>query len=168
MKLSIIRMIVIAYAILGVAEVQAKELKFQLKGGYQFADSFKIVSDSPFVYAQAGQLTGSFLWEFEDGTTGATHINGATANRITTEGPELFGMMKINMFEMEGSPAESDLLFLSYEAESFKIDGTKVTIVVKGRFVGGSGKYKDASGELRVVSVNGYINEGNGIIKLPR
>lgn len=138
------------------------EVQFELTGGYQFADSFLIANDEPFIYAQAGRLTGAWQWRFEDGTIGTTHVNGATANRITPEGATLLGTMKINMFEIDGSPPESQLLFLAYESTKFYAEGSKVTITVEGRFVGGKGKYAGASGNLEVTSVNGFIGQGTG------
>ncbi len=142
-------------------------LKFKVIGGYQFAEGYAIQSNDPFVYAQAGQLTGSWHWEFENAKKGNTHINGATANRVLYNGKnELMGTMKINMFEFEGSEPESDLLFLSYKAQEFTIEGSKVTIKVSGEFTGGTGKYQGARGWLTVTSINGFFDDGKGEIYL--
>ncbi len=139
--------------------------KFKVVGGYQFAEGFSIQNNEPFIFAQAGQLTGSWQWEFENGKKGNTHINGATANRVLPTGQsELFGTMKINMYELEGTAINQDLLFLSYIAPIFKIEGSKVTIRVVAEIIGGVGKYKDASGYLTVTSVNGYFEDGRGEI----
>ncbi|MEM9194013.1 MAG: hypothetical protein AAGF12_32860, partial [Myxococcota bacterium] len=88
---------------------------FTLSGGYQFADTFDLSHHDPFVFAQAGRLTGSFRWRFADGRELRTHVNGATANRVSPMGAEIFGTMKIHMFEADGSAPDSDLLFLGYE-----------------------------------------------------
>ncbi len=140
-------------------------LKFTVIGGYQFAEGYSIQNNEPFVFAQAGQLTGSWHWEFENGKKGNTHINGATANRVVSNGKnDLFGTMKINMFEFEDSPRESDLLFLAYKAQKFEINGSQVTIKVSGEFTGGTGKYENARGWLTVTSVNGFFEDGKGEI----
>jgi len=140
-----------------------ESIKFKVIGGYQFAEGFLIQNNAPFVYAQAGQLTGSWHWEFDNGKKGNTHVNGATANRVLPTGKnELFGTMKINMFELENSNREEDLLFLSYSAPIFKLEGSQVTIKVVGQFVGGTGKYENASGYLTVTSINGFFEDGKG------
>lgn len=141
-------------------------MQFDITGGYQFADSFIITNDDPFIYAQAGRLTGAWQWRFEDGTVGTTHVNGATTNRITPEGATLLGTMKINMFEIDGSPPDTDVLFLAYESSAFQVQGSKITITVNGRFVGGKGKYAKAAGDLEVTSVNGFIGQGKGVLQL--
>ena len=141
-------------------------MNFKLTGGYQFANTYKISNKEPFIYAEAGQLTGSFRWEFDDGTSGNTHVNGATANRMVPEGNSLFGTMRINMFELDGSPTDSQLLFLQYTSSEFKLEGSKVIITVVGQFVGGTGKYEGASGSLELTSINGYIGNGAGTLVL--
>ncbi|NET38553.1 MAG: hypothetical protein F6K19_42260 [Cyanothece sp. SIO1E1] len=144
-----------------------ESLKFKVIGGYQFADGYSIQNNEPFIFAQSGQLTGSWHWEFENGKKGNTHINGATANRVLFNGKhELFGTMKINMFELEGSAPETDLLFLSYNSELFEVEGSQVTIKVSGEFIGGTGKYEGARGWLTVTSVNGFFENGKGEIIL--
>ncbi|GMN05055.1 hypothetical protein MTsPCn5_04430 [Croceitalea sp. MTPC5] len=142
-------------------------LKFKVIGGYQFAEGYSIQNKEPFIFAQAGQLTGSWHWEFENGKKGNTHINGATANRVSYNGKhQLFGTMKINMFEFEGSAPETDLLFLSYKAKKFELEGSQVTIKVSGEFTGGTGKYQGARGWLTVTSINGFFEDGKGEIIL--
>lgn len=154
--------------LLTITAMKAQEtLKFKVIGGYQFAEGYTIQNNAPFIFAQAGQLTGSWHWEFENGRKGNTHINGATANRVLFNGEnELFGTMKINMFEFEGSAPDTDLLFLSYKAQKFEVNGSQVTIKVSGEFIGGTGKYKDARGWLTVTSVNGFFEDGKGEIIL--
>ncbi|WP_210196801.1 nuclear transport factor 2 family protein [Aquimarina sp. U1-2] len=142
-------------------------IKFKVIGGYQFAEGYAIQNNDPFVYAQSGQLTGSWHWEFENGKKGNTHINGATANRVLFNGEnQLMGTMKINMFEFEGSNPESDLLFLSYTSTKFTAEPSNVVIKVSGEFTGGTGKYKGARGWLTVTSVNGFFDDGKGEIYL--
>jgi hypothetical protein len=142
-----------------------QQIKFELHGGYQFADTFNVISNEPFVYAQAGRLTGSFLWKFADGTEARTHINGATANRVTTQGAEIIGTMKINMFEASGATRESELLYLAY-AGQISAEGSKVTVKVKGDFIGGTGKYKGATGKVTLTSINGFFNDGSGQLEI--
>lgn len=143
-----------------------RTLGFEIAGGYQFADTFLIQQEDPSIHAQAGRLTGAWAWSFEDGTTGHTHVNGATANRITPEGAEIFGTMRINMYEMDGSPPESSLLFLAYEG-TIEADGSKVIVHVSGRFAGGTGACAGATGDLELTSVNGYFSDGTGALTVP-
>ena len=140
---------------------------FTLTGGYQFADTYPVDNQEPFIHAEAGRLTGSFHWEFEDGTSGNTHVNGATANRMVPEGNSLFGTMRINMFELEGLPRDEHLLFLQYVSSDFRLEGSQVIITVVGQFVGGTGNYAGASGTLELTSVNGYIGTGTGTLIVP-
>ncbi|WP_430907473.1 nuclear transport factor 2 family protein [Maribacter sp. 2-571] len=159
--------ILIATLLLFTTMKAQETLKFNVKGGYQFAEGYSITNNEPFLFAQAGQLTGSWHWEFENGKKGNTHINGATANRLLFNGNhELCGTMKINMFEFEGSAPETDLLFLSYRSEQFEVNGSQVTIKVSGTFTGGTGKYEGARGWLTVTSVNGFFEDGKGEVIL--
>ncbi|MBP2833766.1 nuclear transport factor 2 family protein [Aquimarina sp. U1-2] len=158
---------IIIITILSMNMNAQETLKFKVIGGYQFAEGYAMQNNEPLVYAQAGQLTGSWHWEFENGKKGNTHINGATANRVLYNGEnELMGTMKINMFEFEGSASGSDLLFLSYKAQEFTVEGSKVTIKVSGEFTGGTGKYQGARGWLTVTSINGFFDDGEGEIYL--
>lgn len=156
--------IILSLLITTFTTMEAQEiLKFKVVGGYQFSEGYSIQNANPFLFAQAGQLTGSWHWEFENEKKGNTHINGATANRVLTNGnSELFGTMKINMFEFEDSDPNSDLLFLSYKSQKFEVIGSQVTIKVSGEFIGGTGKYDGATGWLTVTSVNGYFDDGQG------
>ncbi|MEO1053345.1 MAG: nuclear transport factor 2 family protein [Bacteroidota bacterium] len=143
------------------------KIDFKVIGGYQFAEGYAIQQNDPFVFAQAGQLTGSWHWEFDNGQKGNTHVNGATANRVLGNGKnELFGTMQINMYELEGTPMGQDLLYLAYTSREFKVEGSNVTITVIGEFIGGTGKYENASGHLKVTSVNGFFEDGTGAIYL--
>jgi hypothetical protein len=138
---------------------------FTLLGGYQFADTFNVTSQDPFIFAQAGRLTGAFQWRFADGTEARTHVNGATANRVTALGAEIFGTMKINMFEANGAAPDSELLYLAYEGQ-ITAEGTKVSVKVKGRFIGGTGRYNGATGDVELTSTNGFFDDGKGTLRL--
>lgn len=143
-----------------------KQLAFEVTGAYQFTETFTIHSNEPFIHADAGRIAGAWHLKFEDGTSGSCHINGATANRVTPSGASLFGTMQIDMFEVTGDATRTDMLYLAYESSSFEINGPNVDIVVEGEFIGGKGQYTQARGSLRVRSVNGYIEEGSGILFL--
>jgi hypothetical protein len=102
-----------------------------------------------------------------DGTEARTHVNGATANRVTAQGAEIFGTMTINIFEATGAAPDSDLLYLACEGR-ISAEGSKVTVAVKGRFIGGTGRHKGATGEVALSSVKGVFNDGKGTLTLPR
>lgn len=141
-------------------------LSFTVTGAYQFTEAFTVHADDPLVHADAGRIAGAWRFEFDDGTSGSCHVNGATANRITPSGAALFGTMKLDMFEVTGDATRADALYLAYESTSFYVDGPTVDIVVEGQFVGGAGRYAGATGSVRVRSVNGHIGEGNGTLIL--
>ncbi|MEM7548706.1 MAG: nuclear transport factor 2 family protein [Bacteroidota bacterium] len=145
-----------------------EKIDFKVIGGYQFVGGYTIQQNNPFIFAQAGQLTGSWHWEFDNGQKGNTHINGATANRVLagTGKNELFGTMQINMYELEGTPMGQDLLYLAYTSRVFELEGSSVKIEVDGEFIGGTGKYKNASGHLNLTSINGFFEDGGGTIYL--
>ncbi|MEL7002564.1 MAG: nuclear transport factor 2 family protein [Bacteroidota bacterium] len=160
--------ITLLITLLNISIMNAQEIiNFKVIGGYQFAEGYSLHNNDPFLFAQAGQLTGSWHWEFDNGQKGNTHVNGATANRVLGSGEnELFGTMQINMYEFEGTPMGQDILYLAYTSKEFKIEGSKVSIVVTGEFIGGKGKYEGASGHLKVTSVNGFFEDGLGTIIL--
>lgn len=160
--------LILNIALLNTVAMNAQEkIDFKVAGGYQFAEGYMIQQDDPLILAQAGQLTGSWHWTFDDGQKGNTHVNGATTNRVLATGKnELFGTMQINMYELENNPKEQDLLYLAYQSREFKVEGNRVTITVVGEFIGGTGKYKDASGHLTVTSTNGFFEDGAGTIYL--
>ncbi len=143
-----------------------KTTAFKVTGAYQFTETFTIHSEKPIIHAEAGRIAGAWRFEFEDGTSGSCHVNGATTNRVTSDGAALFGTMRIDMFEVTGDASRTDMLYLAYESTSFNVEGPNVDIVVQGEFIGGTGRYKEASGNLRVRSVNGYIGEGSGTLTL--
>ena len=142
---------------------------FAVDGGYRFADTFDVVSDpaqgAPIVFAQAGRLTGAFRFRFDGGPELRAHIAGATANRVTAEGGMIFGTMQINMGEAEAAAPGTHLLYLAYEGD-VSVELSRVTVAVKGRFIGGTGRYEGASGTLEVTSVNGFFADGTGTLEL--
>lgn len=142
---------------------------FAVDGGYQFAGTYDVRSDpaqgAPFLLAQAGQLTGAFRFRFEEGPELRAHVNGATVNRVTAEGGEIFGTMQINMGEAEAAAPGSNLLYLAYEGQ-VTAEGSRVTVAVEGRFLGGTGRYEGATGTLAATSVNGFFADGEGRLTL--
>ena len=135
-------------------------MQFKITGAYSFADTYDVIESG--VIARAGRLVGAWRLEREDGKVGNLHIQAATAVRIVpNEAPALMGTMVLNMSEFENSAPGTDLLYLAYEATDFHLEGPSQQIItVEGRVVGGRGQYAGASGLLRVVSVNGFIDNG--------
>lgn len=143
-----------------------QSLKFEITGGYAFAQTFDLINPDAGLFSKAGLLVGSWHWNFEDGTTGSTHLEAATAVRITPKASALMGTMQLNMFELQGTPPGEDLLYLAYEGIDFQFDGSKASFVVEGQFIGGKGKYVNATGHIKVTSVNGFIEKGEGVLHL--
>lgn len=142
---------------------------FAVDGGYRFADTsdvaFDPVGGAPFVLAQAGRLTGAFRFRFQDGPEMRAHIAGATANRVTAEGGRIFGTMQIKMGEAKAAAPGTNLLRFAYEGD-VSAEGSRVTVQVAGRLLGGTGRYEGASGSLEVTSVNGFFADGTGTLAL--
>ena len=68
-----------------------------------------------------------------------------------------------NLWEIDNSESESNSLLMVYEGISSTVDGvTKI----KAKIVGGKGKYKKASETATCTSINGFINDGTGVINL--
>ena len=143
-----------------------KELGFQLNGSCQCVDVFLNARRNYYSGAQSGRLTGTWQWRFDNGTVGSTYVSGATTSQMTPEGESLVGIIKISMFSLDGSPSDSNLLFLSYESTALHIEDNKVSISIEGSFTGGTGDYTDAEGSLALTSVNGLIQEGSGTLIL--
>lgn len=143
------------------------EVPFEIVGGYSFAEAFEMGSPDGSVLATAGRLTGSWRFTFDGDRlpSGPAHLDAATLFRSTPEGQDLSGIMRFAMHEITGEAEGSAWLYLRYGATSTDIDGTKVTFVVEGDFVGGTGIYERASGSLRVTSVNGS-DTGGGTLRL--
>jgi hypothetical protein len=136
------------------------QIKFTFRAAYNWADVHKVQSDSSF--AQGGRLVGSWSWDFENGKKGNTHFNSASFFRST---PYLLaGVIEFNMFELEGSAPGTDLLYFSYNGISTDYQTGKT--IIEATIIDGKGKYEGASGTAKWISINGFIDEGSGIIKL--
>lgn len=136
-----------------------KEEKFSFSAAYNWADTFDITGAGNF--AKAGKLVGSWSWKFENGKSGNSHFVSTSFFRLRPY--MLSGLIKFNMWEIDNSKPEEDVLHMAYEGISSSPDGiTKIKAII----VGGEGKYKTASGTASWVSVNGFIKEGSGILKL--
>jgi hypothetical protein len=144
-------------------------MQFEITGAYSFADTYDVMQPSEGVIARAGRLTGAWRLKEKAGQSGNVHVNAATAVRIVpNERPSLMGTMELNMAEFENSTPGTDALYLAYEGVDFQQNGlSQLTIAVEGRFVGGRGKYQGATGTLKVVSVNGFIENGVAEVRLP-
>ncbi|MEM8837361.1 MAG: hypothetical protein AAGE89_04660, partial [Pseudomonadota bacterium] len=111
--------------------------------------------------------TGAWQFRFEDehGPSGNAHLDAATLFRLTPDGPNLSGIMRFHMHEINGSAPGSGWLYLSYDATQLEFEGSKTRFVVDGRFVGGTGRFEGARGTLTVTSVNGF-DTGEGTLVL--
>jgi hypothetical protein len=76
----------------------------------------------------------------------------------------LAGVIEFNMFELEGSTPGIDMLYISYNGVSTDYSTGKT--IIEATIIGGKGKYDGASGTAKWISINGFIEEGGGIIKL--
>lgn len=135
------------------------EKKFTFKAAYNWADT-RDVGDGFAVFSKAGTIAGSWSWSFVDGEKGNTHFLSASMFRGNPYA--LIGTIEFNMFEMTKN--KEDILFVSYNGISTDY-ATGVT-KIEGIIVGGKGKYKDASGNLKWISINGFIEEGSGTLYL--
>jgi hypothetical protein len=145
-------------------------MQFEITGAYSFADTYDVMQPNDGVIARAGRLTGAWRLKEQAGRSGNVHVNAATAVRIVpNERPTLMGTMELNMSEFENSAPGTDALYLAYEGVDFQQNGlSELTIAVEGRFVGGRGKYQGATGSVKVVSVNGFIENGVAEVRLPQ
>jgi hypothetical protein len=153
------------------ASAEATAVTFQITGAYSFGDTYDIMAPTGGVIARAGHLTGSWrLIDIATKTSGNAHLNAATALRIVPEeAPSLMGTMELAMSEHHNTAPGTDVLWLAYEATSFEQRGPNTTIIrVDGRVVGGKGRYAGAKGDLSVVSINGFIEDGQMNIQLVR
>lgn len=160
---------ILILSVTSVASAQEPKMTsypYSVEGGYRFADTFKVQSGDPFIFAEAGRLSGAFKFTFENGLELRAHIEGATANQVTPEGGEIFGTMQIDMGEAEGGDPSGNLLFLSYTG-SIELYGFAPVVTVNGTFIGGTGRYDGASGTLSVTSINGFFDDGTGELILP-
>lgn len=142
-------------------------MKFKITGGYAFGQAHEILDLDQSIFARAGHLTGAWRFDFgdENGFTGNAHLDAATLFRLTPDGPDLSGIMRFHMHELDGSAPGSGWLYLSYDATDVEIRGSSTRIVVEGKFVGGTGRFEGATGTLAVTSINGF-DTGNGTLIL--
>ncbi len=139
-------------------------MNYTLSGAYQFADTFDVLNADPLIVAQAGRIAGAFHFRFADGREARTHVAGATANRVTAQGGAILGTMKISMFEVEAEPRDSQLLFLAYDGDVAVEGGSRVTVEVRGQFIGGTGRYAGATGTLELTSIIGVFTDRHGTL----
>lgn len=154
------KVIVLIIAITSLNTVFAKETKeFSFKAAYNWADTYDVSEAGNF--AKGGRLVGSWSWNFKEGKKGNTHFSSSSFFRLSPYA--LLGLISFNMWELEGTKPGKDVLLVSYEGISSTPDGvTKI----KAKIVGGKGKYKGATGDLKWTSINGFINNGLGKINL--
>lgn len=146
---------------------QETEMNFEISGGYAFGETHDIMDQEQSVIARAGHLTGAWQFRFEDaaGPSGNAHLDAATLFRLTPNGPNLSGMMRFHMHEIDGSAPGTGWLYLSYDATDLEFEGSSTRFVVEGIFVGGTGRFEGATGRLRVTSINGFdTGEGQLIL----
>ncbi|NSX53893.1 hypothetical protein [Parasulfitobacter algicola] len=148
------------------AFAQETEMNFEVSGGYAFGQTHDIMDMKQSVIARAGHLTGAwkFRFENEDGPSGNAHLDAATLFRLTPDGPNLSGIMRFHMHEIDGSAPGTGWLYLSYDATELEFEGTSTRFVVEGTFVGGTGRFEGATGTLRVTSINGFDTGGGQLI----
>ncbi|MFQ6550584.1 hypothetical protein AADZ90_021790 [Aestuariibius sp. 2305UL40-4] len=149
------------------AIAQETEMNFEISGGYAFGETHDIIDMEQSVIARAGHLTGSWQFRFEDeaGSSGNAHLDAATLFRLTPTGPNLSGIMRFHMHEIDGSAPGTGWLYLSYDATQLQFEGSSTRFVVEGTFVGGTGRFEGATGTLRVTSINGFdTGEGQLIL----
>ena len=149
------------------ALAQETEMNFQISGGYAFGETHDIMDMEQSVIARAGHLTGAWQFRFEDevGPSGNAHLNAATLFRLTPNGPNLSGIMRFHMHEIDGSTPGTGWLYLSCDATELAFEGSSTRFVVEGTFVGGTGRFEGATGTLRVTSINGFdTGEGQLIL----
>lgn len=135
------------------------ERKFTFKAAYNWAET-RDVGDGIAVFAKAGTIAGSWSWTFSDGEKGNTHFISASMFRSNPYA--LVGTIEFSMFELTGN--KEDLLYMSYNGISTDY-ATGVT-KIEAAIVGGKGRYKEASGNLIWTSINGFIEEGSGVLVL--
>ncbi len=141
-------------------EISSKmEKKFTFKAAYNWAET-RDAGDGVAVFSKAGTIAGSWSWTFADGEKGNTHFISASMFRSNPYA--LVGTIEFNMFELTGN--KEDILYMSYNGLStdYATGVTKIEAVI----VGGKGRYNEASGNLKWISINGFIDEGSGVLIL--
>lgn len=159
--MSIRHLIAAAALALATSNAAAAEHPFTFSAAYNWGQV--VDSGNPVTYARAGNVVGSWQWRFNDGRKGNTHF--AAQSYYRSQPNLLVGTITFNMFEMEGSVAGTDELYMTYEATSF--DAVTGNVSIAGRIIGGKGRYAGAGGTARWVSNNGFIERGEGTIVLP-
>lgn len=157
----LIRSLATAVLAFSASVAAAAEHPFTFSAAYNWGQI--VESGNAVTYARAGNVVGAWQWRFEDGRKGNTHFSAQSFYRARPN--LLVGTITFNMFEMEGSAAGSDELYMTYEATS--VDADTGSVSVSGRIIGGKGRYAGASGDARWVSTNGFIERGEGRIVLP-
>ena len=102
---------------------------------------------------------------FDNGLEIRTHVEGATANRVTAKGTSMFGTMRFDLGEGEGADPKGNLLYLAYEG-SIELQGSVQIVTVEGEFIGGTGRYENATGDFQATSINGFFTNGTGNLML--
>ncbi len=153
-------------AMTSAAIAEGTEMNFEISGGYAFGQTHDIMDMEQSIIARAGHLTGAwqFRFEDEDGPSGNAHLDAATLFRLTPNGPDLSGLMRFHMHEIDGSAPGAAWLYLSYSATELDFDGSRTRFVVEGEFVGGTGPFEGATGTLKVTSVNGFDTGGGTLV----
>jgi hypothetical protein len=149
-----------------IAQAQENTMNFEISGGYAFGVTHDIMDLEQSIIARAGHLTGAWQFRFEDadGPSGNAHLDAATLFRLTPNGPNLSGVMRFHMHEIDGGAPGTGWLYLSYDTTDLKFEGSRTTFVVDGTFVGGTGRFEGATGTLRVTSINGFDTGGGQLI----
>lgn len=156
-----IRSLVLAAAVVLSTSATAADHPFAFTAAYNWGQ--RVDQGNAVTYTRAGNIVGSWQWRFGDGRKGNTHFSAQTFYR--SQPNLLVGTITFDMFELEGSAAGSDELYMTYEATGFDADTGSVSIV--GRIIGGKGRYEGAGGRAEWVSINGFIERGEGVIVLP-
>lgn len=156
-----------AAVMVSAATAQETEMNFEISGGYAFGETHDIMDVERSVIARAGLLTGAWRFRFEDeeGPGGDAHLEAATLFRLTPDGPDLSGVMRFHMHEIDGSAPGTGWLHLSYDATELEFEGASTRFVVEGKYIGGAGRFEGAAGAPRATSINGFdTGEGRLIL----
>ncbi len=139
---------------------QRDALNFEFTAAYNWGQLLD--SGNPVTNTRVGVVAGAWQWRFAGGRTGNTHFLAHSLYRSNPN--KLMGTITFNMFELEGTAAGADELYVAYEATSF--DGDTGSVSVGATVIGGKGRYDGASGQMHWVSTNGFIERGTGVLQL--
>jgi hypothetical protein len=134
---------------------------FTFRAAYNWADTFAV--EAPNNFARGGRLVGSWSWQFADGQRGNTHFTSTSFFRLNPY--RLSGLIAFDMWELDRSARGEHRLFVSYEGLSTTPEGVTT---IEAAIVGGTGLYAAASGGVKWVSRNGFIDEGSGALTMGR